>query len=487
MKDNDKLVSEIPLCAANTPHLRRKVATVFMFRYDVYMKSNDDIDAILAHGEGFQIEFKEKLANLDREIVAFANSNGGSIWLGVNDAGKIVGIDITNRLKSQLIDIARNCDPSIPVDLHEYPELKLLELIVQPGLDKPYRSRDGFFIRVGANSQKLKRDEILKLINESGVRRFDDTIHPSFQYPDDFSSDFFAQYLKLCNIESKAPTDDLLISLNVAKHVKGQLQFNNAGVLFFAKKPQNFFPESFITCVKYNSFDRFSIVDKKDFYGTPFMQIEGALNFLVNYIPVQTVISAVASVDPLGQRKELYDYPLMALREAVINAAAHRDYWYDGSHIYIHMYPDRIEIESPGGLYHGIDLASIEWRSIRRNPLIADLLHRAGYIERVGSGFTRMKHALRNNGNPELELAASNFFNVRFRKRALNVEEITLTPRQQLLLQAMREAQQVTVRQAADVLNVSEDTARRELTELIKKELVLKEGVGRATSYRVNT
>ncbi len=77
------------------------------------------------------------------------------------------------------------------------------------------------------------------------------------------------------------------------------------------------------------------------------------------------------------------------------------------------MFPDYIEIENPGGLYRGLTLEDLGKRSIRRNRLIADLLHRAGYIERVGSGFSRMEQALAENNNPPLKVSATNFFNIR--------------------------------------------------------------------------
>lgn len=446
------------------------------------MKSHDQIQAILGAGESLQVEFKEAASHLDREIVAFANAEGGSIWLGVRDDAGIVGIDISNRLRSQIIDIARNCDPSITVELLEHAALNLLEIVVLPGSNKPYRCRDGFYLRVGASSQKLRRDEIVRFINDAGIQRFDDSINPRFSYPEDFSEEAFERYVKLCGIKKSVDTKDLLISLNVATEKNDALQFNNAGVLFFAKNRRQFFPEAYLTCVKYNSFDRFSIVDKKEYYGSPIDQIESALTFLLNYIPVKAEITGKVGAT-LGQRTDVYDYPMVALREAMTNAVTHRDYWYDGSHVYVHMYPDRIDIESPGGLFHGLSLENVENRSVRRNPLIADLLHRAGYIERVGSGFVRIRHALKENDNPAFDLAASNFFSIRFYKRVAQAEELSLTERQQDLLRLLKQERELTMRQAAMALDVSEDTMRRDMQVLLDAGFAKKAGVGRATVY----
>ena len=120
-----------------------------------------EFEIILKTGESFFVEFKEKVNNtLAKEIVSFANSQGGRIFIGVTDSGKIKGINITNKLKSQVYDIARNCEPSIEIELIEYKN-KILIINIPEGNKKPYSCKQGFFIRNGPNSQKLSRDEIL--------------------------------------------------------------------------------------------------------------------------------------------------------------------------------------------------------------------------------------------------------------------------------------------------------------------------------------
>ena len=121
--------------------------------------SKPELNFILQEGEGFKIEFKESLSNIDKEIVAFANAEGGRIFLGINDNRVIKGIDITNKLKSQIQDIARNCDPAIKIDLEEVDNILIVN--VNEGKDKPYKCSSGFYLRQGPNSQKLSRDEII--------------------------------------------------------------------------------------------------------------------------------------------------------------------------------------------------------------------------------------------------------------------------------------------------------------------------------------
>jgi ATP-dependent DNA helicase RecG len=123
-------------------------------------------------------------------------------------------------------------------------------------------------------------------------------------------------------------------------------------------------------------------------------QIEASLDFIKRHTNVSYTI------DYNCQRSEIREYPGVAIREAVINALVHRDYCFQNSCVYIHIFSDRLEIEKPGGIAGGIALEELDGRSIRRNPLLADLLCRAGYGEKLGSGMIRIQTALRQNGNP---------------------------------------------------------------------------------------
>ncbi len=445
--------------------------------------SSDFLSLLLQEGEGYKVEFKERISHLDREIVAFANSSGGSIYIGISDDNIIKGITITNKLKSEIFDIARNCDPSIHIDLISYANNTVLEIKVFEGIDKPYKCTEGFFIRTGPTSQKLKRDEILKLIQDSHRIHFDEILNYTFQYPQDFSTEALQIFLKQANISTFLPEEEILQSLYVAKKIDNQLLLTNTGVLFFAKNPQKFFPEAYITAVKYLGRDRFSIMDNQDIKGNILLQIEQTISFVERNMGAQAEFSATQPMT----RTIRYDYPLLALREVIVNAVTHRDYLYDSSHIYVHLYQDRIEFENPGGLYKGLTLENLGKRSVRRNRLIADLLHHARYIEKIGSGFDRMKTALSENNNPPLEVSATNFFDIRFYKRISEINVAELSMRQIMLLNIIKERKVITKKEAALILKVGEDTALRTLKELITRGLIHKEGIGKATVYTLST
>ncbi len=123
--------------------------------------NKEELKFILQSGEGYFVEFKENIdKTLAKEIVAFSNSQGGKIFIGITDKEQIKGIKITNKIKSQIQDIARNCDPPINIKLFTYKN-KILIIEVHEGDKKPYSCSQGFFVRNGPNSQKLSRDEIL--------------------------------------------------------------------------------------------------------------------------------------------------------------------------------------------------------------------------------------------------------------------------------------------------------------------------------------
>lgn len=113
--------------------------------------NGEELKLILEEGENRTTEFKENMEGLDKEIVAFSNAHGGRILLGVSDSGEIQEINITNRLKSQIQDIANNCQPRVDILIEEFDKILIIE--VPEGEKKPYMCSRGFYLRIGPNSQ----------------------------------------------------------------------------------------------------------------------------------------------------------------------------------------------------------------------------------------------------------------------------------------------------------------------------------------------
>ena len=121
----------------------------------------EELQLILEEGEGYRIEFKESLSGMDRELTAFANASGGRVFLGISDDKKVKGVRVDNKLKSQIQDIANNCQPPIKVLLKDLGNIMIIT--VREGGDKPYKCSSGFYTRIGPNSQKLNRNEIFSV------------------------------------------------------------------------------------------------------------------------------------------------------------------------------------------------------------------------------------------------------------------------------------------------------------------------------------
>ncbi len=263
-----------------------------------------NIETVLELGEGQYIEFKESIdKSFPKELVAFANASGGTIYLGITDGGIVKGISTNNRLKSQIQDIAYNCDPSIIISLNE--TNNLIAVQVEEGKNKPYSCSSGFYMRMGANSQKMNRNEILALAIKSGKIRYDEQICANFDWKD-FDNEKFIYYLKLAGISNNLPKEEILRNLRILTD-EG---FTNAGVLYFAKEPYKYVISSKIRCIHFSDDDRVDILDKKVVDRGIIGNIEFAINYLKELIPVRYEIKDI-------KRKEFPEYPIEAYREAI--------------------------------------------------------------------------------------------------------------------------------------------------------------------------
>jgi ATP-dependent DNA helicase RecG len=314
-------------------------------------------DFLLQQGEGFKLEFKENfdLKNLTREIVAFANSEGGRIFIGVNDKGEVKGISITNKIKSEILDLARNCDPPVTISLDEYNNVLIIN--VEEGIKKPYRCSAGFFIRQGSNSQKLSTDEIRDFFSKEGKIFFDETIHNQFSFDNGFDKSLFDAFLKKARLSKVIPDENILQNIGILTETK---KFKNAGVLFFCKDITPFLPHAIITCVLYKGTDKVYILDRKDFTEDILTNYENTINFISRNIRLSY------KIDSAGPRKEILEIPAEALREAIVNAIAHRDYNEKGANIQIDIFDDRLEISNPGGLVAALKKEDFGKRSITK-------------------------------------------------------------------------------------------------------------------------
>ena len=365
-----------------------------------------EFDLILQEGEGQFIEFKESFdKSLSKEIVAFANASGGKIFLGICDDKTIKKINVTNKLKSQIQDIARGCDPSINVKLENYDDVLIVK--INPGKNKPYSCKTGFFLRVGANSQKLSREEIIKFSLSSFSTSFDKIVNEQAVINEELDFEVAQKFVKKY-------IADIDVDSNLLKSLKlsDSKNLTNAGVLFFGKNPKFFIPSAYTDCLLFKGTNKVDIIDRKTFEKNILEQLDGALKFLKRHINL--------SYEFKGElRIEKYEIPIRAIEEAIVNALIHRDYTFSGANISIEIYDDRIEITNPGKLLDGIDEKNFGKISLRRNEILADVFSRTPYVEKVGSGISRIKNLCRKNNN-DLKFEFDHFFKLIIYKHKMN-------------------------------------------------------------------
>ena len=367
----------------------------------------DDLRILIQEGEGTTLEFKESLSSsFTRELVALANTIGGKILLGVRDDGTVIGVHDSNTLRARIQDIARNCDP--PVKVLAEPVGGVFAVHVRESDAKPVQCSDGFFWRQGAVTQKLNRDEICDFFRVEGVIRFDLSPCPRFRYPEDFDRKKFNAWLSYSGITGSPPVEDVLANIEAAERVADKLLFRNAGVLFFARNVRHFFPQAYITCLLAKGKDKVYILDRKDFDGGLVADIENALRFIERNTRTAYRIEGL-------KRQNIPEYPMKALREAITNAVMHRDWFFDGANVFVEIYTDRIEVVSPGSLPKGLTLADLGRKSVRRNALVSDLLHRIDFVEKAGTGIRRIRDEASAQNCPEPQFEANSFVTVTFR------------------------------------------------------------------------
>ncbi|VVB58333.1 Putative DNA-binding domain protein [Candidatus Anstonella stagnisolia] len=356
----------------------------------------EELLGLIGTGEGYALDFKESIpSDLGKHICAFANAAGGKIILGVRDDGSIAGYSLSNADEAKINSFARNIEPSIRISIEKIGEFAIIH--VPEGADKPYSSGGQFYLRIGSTSQQLKRDEIREFFRKERLVRFDDKPNTGFDFAEDFDKLKFKSFLSRAGITPLSGDKDTLKNLNLLD--SGYLK--NAGVLFFANSITKFFLNATVVCVLYEGTDKYQILDMKEFNSDILSNFENALIYLRSKLNTKLIINA--------ERTNRLELPEKALREALINALVHRDYFSTG-HVQVDIYADRVDISNPGGLVSGLKRKDLGKCSMPRNPLLMDLLLRIDKVEKIGSGIGRMRKAMRGYGLKVKFVADENWF-----------------------------------------------------------------------------
>ena len=365
------------------------------------MRMNNDrngIEEIIALGEGFTTEFKSSVkSDLGREVCAFANANGGIILIGVDNDGTICGIDDHNRLKSEIQSTARSADPPIKVEIESAGEILCVRI---PGQhEKPYSFGGKFFLRQGASSQQMSREEIREFFYKEGLIRFDETPCGKFSLADDLGSDNWALFRQRAKIPENMDPETALTNLQL---IDENGRMTQAGAWLLARDIRKFCSSGDVSCALFMGTEKVRILDRRDFHNDIYSMIEETVSWILSKINVEYIIKHV-------RRDERPELPEEALREAVVNALAHRDYR-SNANVQVYVFKNRVEIVNPGGLPAGMTEMDLGTKSIPRNHLLFSLLHRMEMVEKIGSGIQRIRNLCREHGVPEPVIEVSDFW-----------------------------------------------------------------------------
>ena len=438
---------------------------------------------LLKTGESEKVEFKRSVGELKEiieTVVAFANANGGWIFIGVDDSGAITGVKIGKDTIEKLVNnIVQMTDPSIypSIDLLDINNKKVIVVTVPTGNDKPYFYRGRAYIRIGKTNRLVSRSELERIFSEKLFQKRPSNSILMAASLSDISEGKLKQFVREAKERRSMKIDFTIVSDILTKlGLLEQGKLTKAAILLFGKNPQQFEPQAIIKADVFKS--PTLIIDSKTIEGTLIEQIEDALIFLKRHINVRYEISEN------GKRREIWEYPLEALREAIVNAVTHRDYEIQ-SPIYVRVFDDRIEIENPGILPQPLTVDDLreDHPSILRNPKIGKVMFLVGYIEQWGTGTNKMIEYCVSEGLPEPEFIETKItFKVIFRK-----EKRGLNPRQKSLLEILRYRKQITRQEYQEIFNISERTARADLEELKKRGIIYSERIGKKVVYRLST
>jgi ATP-dependent DNA helicase RecG len=451
----------------------------------------EELKQLIQQGEGYNLEFKQsipsKASDLAKELCAFANANGGTILVGVDDKGSLVGINISNSIRSEVQQVIGLLDPRLDVHVSEFHlnNKTILCLECNDCPQKPYVVSGTMYVRNGPNSEKItSRERMQKLFQQSDSVSFDSMNCPEFKYPEHFDSAAFKEFLQKANITDTIGEKKVLDNLRLTA-ASDKLTY--AAVLMFAKDVQHFANYATIRCVLFKGTDKRYILDNKEMEGNIVHQFEEALKYIISKLNLGFDIEG----QPDGRRKGVLEIPITVFREALINALCHRSYYEKGGSTMVEIYDDRVEISNPGGLISVISEEEFGHKSFSRNPLLFGLMQRINLVEKVGSGITRMQDAMKEAKLPDPVFTMGGFFTVLFYrpvdfKNWIASVKDKLSEKQYYILQRLNSFPDSTIKTMAEALNTTTRTIERNITVLKKLGLLERIGSDKVGHYQIN-
>ena len=455
-------------------------------------------------GENKRLELKEKLPSSEaiaKTVVAFSNTSGGKLIIGVNDNREIVGIeeDKIFEYEEKISSIINNlCYPTILPEIYAQNINGKVVLVIEVfrGSLLPYYLKNkgklkGTYIRIGSTNRIADENMIAELQRQRLNKSFDEEINFEFEIKDIDLNIIYNEFKKI----NKKCDYDKLKNLKLIKNINGKDMPTNALLITLGK-----FDNTMIKCARFKGTTKEIFIDKKEFDGNLFYNLENTIKFLQNHLNLNAEVEGL-------QLKEELEIPLLALREVLINAIIHRDYLRN-SDIKVAIYDDIVEIVSPGGFPNGLTLEEVmNGRSEIRNKILANLFRELNYVETWGSGIGKVKKICEEK-NIKFEInETGNFVSIVFYRPKINtVEKPTknrrktdgkptenrrktgrkpadLTIQEEIIYDFVIKNKKINVKNAENILNIKSTRAKEILKNLTKKGILEKVGKTKGSYY----
>lgn len=427
--------------------------------------------------EGYLAEFKSfsgglSVKELSITLCAFANSDGGDIYIGVSDSCQIKGVKITPELLDQIQNAAREgCSPPVPIKLKQTKlknDKSVIKISTIKSLNLHSTAKGITYIRVGTQDKKVLGDELLRLAESKSQVSYEET--PLQCGIDEIDLDILGDYIRARKIKGTLSPSEFLVKLGLAHKEKNQIILTAGAIILFGKSNSTVLLQRDFTFVTYDI--EGSMYSYREDISLPAPKIAERILELI-----KPINSKKNSIKGMTRVEETF-YPEEAIREGILNAIAHRDYRIKGLRNECRLYPDRLEIISAGSLPPLITLENIAERHYSRNPKIMHALLTMGLTEELGQGIKLIKKSLLLNGNPEAKfMENTDQFKVIFLKeiRNKNIKEI--------INQHFNNHEYLTRKQLETIANVSGTTAKKIIKDLSSQNIVKKIGTGPSTRY----
>lgn len=418
-----------------------------------------------------------------KSISAFSNGSGGSLFFGIDDKGVVRGVDDVQHVCEIISCKVRNYMDPLP-DVEMIPQNidghHIIQLKVNAGSYTPYYYvGDGqrmAFVRVGDESVPATAEQMVRLVLKGSNKTFD-SLHTAFKM-EDFSFTILANTFKTRT--NQEWNKKFLLSFGL---VTGTGFLTNAGALFADDSP---LWQSRLYCTRWNGITKGDAINDAEFTGNVLMLLRESMNF------VKSNTKKGWEKLPNG-RKNKPEYAERAILETMVNHFIHRDYTVVGGEVHLDIYDDRLVVTSPGGMYNGaliqdLDLADVS--SERRNPILANVMAQLDYMEKRGSGLSRICNetkALEGYNEalkPEFKSTPTQFQTIIFassdtqntEENVGDMSEIKLTERQTKIIHLIKKVPTISAKKMSEIMSVNPRTIERDIYTMKKSGILERQG-----------